>query len=162
MRFLQRRQSQPAPAADPDEPTSTLHQVAVFRAQGVTEGWVEPRADRLSDALNAGTPLLVRPSPDEDGRWEAMPADEMIAVAVSPSPRPSPRRIARRRHAIELVAPPYTIIGTAHMPPGADPYRYARSAPRQWLALTEATVAFKEEVIEVEILVVNLEHVRRP
>jgi len=139
-----------------------LDPVAIFRTDGVSEGWIRRSDLRLSDHLNTGAALHVRlPGVVGIEDWQVLSADDVIAVAVPPHPNPSPRRMARRRHVLELEAPPYHITGTVHMPPGADPARYARAAPHRWLALTQATIEFAGNVFKVEVLLANLDRVLR-
>ena len=87
--------------------------------------------------------------------------DAVVAVAPPTRADPSSQRMARRRHAVELSAGRYVIEGTAHMPPGADPMRYVDNTSLRWLPLTHCTVRTAEDDWSVEVLVVNLEHVRR-
>ena len=114
---------------------------------------------RLSDALNAGEPLHAQIGASAD--WVAFDLDNVVAVAPPIRSAPSPQRMARRRHAVELSAGPYLIEGTAHMPPGADPIRYVGSTSVRWLPLTHCTVRTAADDWSVDVLVVNLEHVRR-
>jgi hypothetical protein len=64
-------------------------------------------------------------------------------------------------HAVELFAEPYLFSGIAHMPPGADPIRYAKSTPLRWLPLTRCTVRAEDREWEVEVVIVNLDHPSR-
>ena len=88
--------------------------------------------------------------------------DDVIAVAVQTYPDPSPKRIARRRHVLEMGAGPYEIRGVVHMPPGADPQRYVRATSQRWIA-TKGTVVDGDngEAYEIGALPVNMEHVTR-
>lgn len=164
MRLWRRR-----PAAVPDveaaapEARADPEPLAVFQIEGIVEGWVPWQERRVSDGLNAGEPLRVQTAnPDgTPGTWVELDLDDVIAVAPSPRSTPSPGRLARRQHAVEVRAGPYVVNGIAHMPPGADPGRYARSTSRRWLPLTQCTVASGDEKWAVEVVIVNLAHALR-
>jgi len=161
MRFLGRR-APDRDAAPEDRREPQLEAVAIFRADGVVEGSIQRGESRLSDDLNAGSALQVwLVGADGNREWQSLRADDVIAVAVPPHPDPSPKRMARRRHVLDLKAPPYLISGTVHMPPGADPARYARSTPHRWLAVTNAAIGFADDTFEVDVLLLNLDHVVR-
>jgi hypothetical protein len=145
-----------SPEPDPDP-------IAVFETAGVVEGLLPWQERRLSDTLNAGQPLRVhvtRPG-TASADWEELDPDRVIAVAAPPRPAPSAARMARRRHEVTLHAGPYRFSGIAHMPAGADPGRFVRSTPQRWLPLTRCTVTSPDGEFEVEVLIVNLEHVSR-
>lgn len=160
MKFFRRR---PDDASDESAAvdSAALERVVIFRADGIVEGWIRIQKQRLSDALNAGEPLTVQvPDPDgTPGPWTDFKLDSVVAVAAPP--HPSPRAMSRRRHAVELFAEPYLFSGIAHMPPGADPIRYAGSTPLRWLPLTRCTVRGEDQEWEVEVVIVNLDHVSR-
>ena len=156
-----RRRSEQEPANEPEQVVE-FDPVAVLRPVGIDEGRIARSAERLSDRLNAGASLdILLPGPDGSEQPTNMSPDRVVAIAVPPQPAPSANRMARRRHVLELDAPPYRISGTAYMPAGADPARYARSAPQRWLALTNATVLSDSDEFGVEVLLVNLDHVHR-
>jgi hypothetical protein len=161
MKFFRRRTDDASDESVAIEDSAALERVVVFRADGIVEGWIRLQEQRLSDALNAGEPLTVQvPNPDgTPGPWMHFDLDGVLAVAAPP--QPSPRAMSRRRHAVELFAEPYLISGIAHMPPGADPIRYARSTPLRWLPLTRCTVRAENQEWEVEVVIVNLDHVAR-
>lgn len=118
---------------------------------------------RLSDTLNAGETLQVQltRSGSAGPHWEALEPDRVIAVAAPPRADPSASRMARRRHQVELLAGPYRFSGIAHMPAGADPDRFVRSTSQRWLPLTRCAVGSPDGDFEVDVLIVNLEHVTR-
>ena len=136
--------------------------LAVFRVDGIVEGWVPSLERRVSDGLNAGEPLRVQtPNPDgTPGSWVDLDFDEVVAVA--PSPRPTSQgRVSRRLHPVEVHAGPYVVKGVAHLPVGADPARYVGSTSRWWLPLTQCTVASGDDEWEVEVVILNLDHAIR-
>jgi hypothetical protein len=135
--------------------------IAVFRADGVVEGWIPKQEGRISDGLNDADRVRVgTQAPDGEGEWVEVNLDEVIAVA--PAPRPaSMSRIARRHHRVEVQAGPYRVQGIAHLPVGADPRRYVATTGRRWLPLTECMVSAAEGEWAVEVVIVNLDHASR-
>jgi hypothetical protein len=136
--------------------------IAVFRVDGVVEGWIPKQEGRISDGLNDADQMRVgTQAPDGRGTdWLEFSLDEVIAVA--PAPRPvSPLRVSRRRHPVEVEAGPYRVSGTVHLPIGADPRRYVATTGRRWLPLTECTVSAAANDWAVEVVIVNLDHARR-
>jgi hypothetical protein len=47
------------------------------------------------------------------------------------------------------------------MPPGADPVRYIDNTSMRWLPLTACTVSHDGDAWQVDVLIVNTDHVRR-
>ena len=166
MPFFRRHSPEPDDP-EPEAPSVTramqLEPAAVFVESGVAEGWLVRENRRPSERLNAGEPLHLQlvTANAEPGAWVDYHPDDVIAVAVAPRLQPSPLRVSRRHHTMELVADPYVFSGTAHMPPGADPLRYASSASQRWLPLTSCTVTMGDDTYAVEVLLVNLERVAR-
>ena len=140
---------------------ATLDSIAIFRADAVTEGWTEQSLSRPSDRLNQGVAIDVRYS--IEGAGHPLATEDVIALAVQVQPSPSPNRIARRRHVLEMSAGPYRLRGTVHMPAGADPPRYLRAASQHWIAMTKATIVSgaDDEGYEIDALLVNMDHVAR-
>ena len=134
--------------------------IAVFRSDDVLEGWILKQERRISDRLNDGDSLQVGTETRGGLDWLEVNGDEVIAVAPAPRP-PSPDRVSRRNHPIEVEAGPYTVKGTVHLPVGADPRRYVASTGRRWLPLTECTVAAADGEWAVEVVIVNLDHASR-
>jgi hypothetical protein len=167
MRFLRRRTEDightplPADEVAPPEPASTLAQVALFLADRIQEGLIETHGQRVSDVLKTADPILLQLA-DESGAAlsSTYPADDVVAVAVPPAPQ-SPKRVSRRRHLVTINAGPYSIQGEAHMPPGADPLRYIDNAPVRWLPITDCTVSNGADAWQVDVVIVNTDHVRR-
>lgn len=158
MRFLRSRST--TPAAVPAEHPAALDSLVIFGLDGVTEAWIERTPVRISDRLNQGDTIAVHAAPGDAGVPLAI--DDVVAVVVQPQPNPSPNRMARRRHVLEMLAPPYRIVGTVHMPPGADPVRYLRAVPHRWVAVTNATILEEDgSGYSAEVVLVHLEHVSR-
>lgn len=136
--------------------------IAVFRVDGIVEGWIPKLEGRISDGLNDADRMRLRtPAPDGmPGEWLELDLDDVVAVAAAPRP-PSAARVARRHHAVEIEVGPYRVSGIAHLPLGADPERYVSSTGRRWLPLTACTVANGDDEWAVEVVVVNLEHASR-
>jgi hypothetical protein len=135
--------------------------IAVFRSDGVVEGWIPKQESRISDGLNDADRVRVIETPDGAAdNWLEFNLDEVIAVAPAPRP-PSPARVSRRRHPLEVDAGPYKVKGIVHLPVGADPRRYVSSTGRRWLPLTECTVSEADGEWAVDVVIVNLDHVSR-
>ena len=136
--------------------------IAVFRVDGVVEGWIPKQEARISDGLNDADQMRIG-TETADGRatdWLELNLDDVIAVA--PAPRPaSPQRVSRRRHPVEVEAGPYRVSGIVHLPIGADPRRYVATTGRRWLPLTECTVSAPADEWAVEVVIVNLDHASR-
>jgi hypothetical protein len=136
--------------------------IAVFRVDGVVEGWIPQQEGRISDGLNDADHMRVRTEATADGAsdWLEFSLDDVIAVA--PAPRsPSPMRVSRRRHPVEVEAGPYLVRGIVHLPVGADPRRFVASTGRRWLPLTECTVSAVDDEWAVEVVIINLDHASR-
>lgn len=136
--------------------------IAVFRVDGVVEGWIAKPAGRISDGLNDADRMRVgTDGTDANGSaWLEFDLDEVVAVA--PAPRASsPARISRRHHPIQVEAGPYVVKGIAHLPIGADPQRYVASTGRRWLPLTDCTVSGADDDWAVEVVIVNLDYASR-
>jgi hypothetical protein len=131
--------------------------IAVFAVDGIREGWIPTPEGRLSDGLNDADRMRFREAHDGREEWVEVELDSVVAVAAAPRP-PSPLRVGRRQHAVEIEAGPYRVRGLAHMPLGADPERYVAMKPRQWLPLTTCTVAAGEDEWAVDVVIVNLNY----
>lgn len=139
-----------------------LELIAVFRVDGVVEGWIPKQEGRISDGLNHADQMRIRTeaAAGSASDWLEFRLDDVIAVAPAPRP-PSPMRVSRRRHPVEVDAGPYRMKGTVHLPIGADPRRYVASTGRRWLPLTECRVSDAEDEWAVEVVIVNLDHAIR-
>ena len=136
--------------------------IAVFRVDGVVEGWIAKPAGRISDGLNDADRIQVGIAAADGTIGASLDFDLDDVVAVAPAPRPpSPARVSRRHHPVEVEAGPYRVKGIAHLPIGADPQRYVASTGRRWLPLTECTVSAAEDDWAVEVVIVNLDYATR-
>jgi hypothetical protein len=136
--------------------------IAVFRVDGVVEGWIPKQARRITDGLDDAELVRLGTSQDDGGPADVVEINLDHVIAVAPAPRPpSAGRIARRHHRVEVEAGPYLVHGIAHLPVGADPRRYVATTGRRWLPLTECTVAAADDEWEVAVLIVNLDHASR-
>ena len=136
--------------------------IAVFRVDGVVEGWIAATPGRVSDALGETDRLTVGTDAPGGGEGNAIVLDLDDVVAVAPAPRPpSQARVSRRRHPIEVEAGPYRVRGTVHLPIGADPRRYVATTGRKWLPLTQCRVMAAEDEWAVEVVIVNLDFASR-
>lgn len=155
-------------------PEGEREPIAVFRIDGIVEGWIPKLGGRVSDGLNQAARMSVSDGLNQaarmrvrtaaadgtPGEWLELDLDQVVAVAAAPRP-PSPYRVARRKCAVEIEAGRYRLSGTAHLPPGADPERYVANTPRQWLPLTACTVAVGDDEWAVDVAIVNLDHASR-
>ena len=153
--------SEGAMGAEPS-PRGEREPIAVFRIDGIVEGWIPKLEGRISDGLNQADRMRIRTAAADGtpGEWLEFDLDQVVAVAAAPRPA-SPYRVARRQYAVKMEAGPYRLCGIAHLPPGADPERYVASAPRRWLPLTGCTVAVGDDDWAVEVGIVNLDHASR-
>jgi hypothetical protein len=164
---LRRAEADAAPPANPGGPGTAAPRapdpVAVFKIDGVVEGWMPHEQRRLSDMLNGGDSVRVR-LPERDGNrdeWLVVNPETVVAVAPPPPRSPSRLRLPRRQYPYVLRAAPYRIAGTAHIPSGSDPVHFLLTTPRDWLPLTNCTVEGGNDAWEVEVVIVNLQQVRR-
>ena len=147
--------------AEPSE-TGEREPIAVFGVDAVLEGTIPKLEGRLTEHLGHARRVHVRPADAGNAAKDQMvlELDDVVAVAAAPRP-PSPFRVARRQHAIEITAGRYQLRGVAHLPHGADPHRYVASAPRKWLPLTQCTVSTSVDQWSVDTVIVNLDHASR-
>ena len=143
-------------------PTGERDPIAVFGIDGIVEGTIPKLDGRITERLTEASQMHVRTAAADGGAGDrlVMDLDTVVAVAAPPRP-PSPYRVNRRQHALEIKAGPYRVRGVAHLPHGADPQRYVASAPRKWLPLTDCTVASDGDEWAVDVVIVNLEHASR-
>ena len=143
-------------------PTGERDPIAVFGLNGIVEGTIPKVDGRLTESLAEVQRVQIRATPTHGsaGGRVVIDLDDVIAVAAPPRP-PSPYRVARRHHVLEIDAGPYRVRGVAHLPLGADPERYVASAPRKWLPLTDCTVGAGGDEWEVEVVILNLDYASR-
>lgn len=147
--------AEPSPSGERDP-------VAVFRVDGILEGTVAKADGRMTERLHEAAEMQIRTAAHDGGSGDRLliDLDDVVAVAAPPRP-PSPYRVSRRQHTVEIRAGPYLVRGVAHLPLGADPQRYVASAPRKWLPLTSCTVASAGDEWAVDVVIVNLDHAVR-
>ncbi len=134
-------------------------------------GEVESGEGRLTDFLNDTPDVVVRGARLEslaDGRIvEAgdltITLDELFAVVASGARGDPARRIRTRMTRVRVELGPYTVEGTLHALPAADPLGTVLRRPA-WLPLTDATIGYafaREQASDaVETLIVNRELAR--
>lgn len=132
-----------------------LEPVQIFLRDGVVRGHVSPDGERLTDLLANQLGLRAQLA---DGTWSSYSLHDIVIVA--PPPHASGRRIHRSKHRVELAAGPYTIIGTAHLPPGTQLNPFVLRTGRPVLPVTNAWVRadFAEPIdqqFDVAIVVVK-------
>lgn len=138
-----------------------LEPVALFGAGRVTEGWIDPLGHRMTELLNEHRNLRITTDEDDPSAWQTYELEQLVAVAPPPHPPNPAQRVSRRRHRIVLHAAPYRILGTAHLPPGADVKAFLARSPQRWLPLTDCILTAEdgELEVEVEVAIVNVGHV---
>ena len=131
--------------------------IAVFRADGIIEGWIPRLEVRISDGLNDADYMRIRAETSAGvSGWLELDLHEVVAVAAPPRP-PSAARLPRLPYAVVIETEPYRVQGTAYLPPGADPDRYLASTSRRWLPLTDCSVTAGHDEWAVDVVVVNLD-----
>lgn len=115
----------------------------------IVSGQIELTGERLSDALNESTELVVYDATLQalaDGRevtFERLALhqeDLLIVEGDGPSGNPK-RRIRTVRHALRAHVGPYVVFGELHALPGVDPQRTFNDR-RTMIPLTNALVVF--------------------
>jgi hypothetical protein len=151
-----RRQSATAPARVPHpSPERALEQVELYTAHALALGLVAPEGQRMSDILNREEVLAVHSADVTPYRDEAhregtqpiglFPIDEVL-LAMPPEHAGNPaRQIHRKRRRVLLHVGPFHVIGTAHMPPGADLDPYVLRTRSKFVAVTDALVRYTQE-----------------
>ena len=93
--------------------------IQVFLADRIVTGHIATEGERITDLLAERRGLRVQL---EDGTWEQIDVDDIRLVA--PPPHASKRRIHRSKHRVQLLVPPYKVMGVVHLPPGTqlDPF----------------------------------------
>lgn len=138
-----------------------LEPIQVFLADRIITGHIAPEGERVTDVLAARAGIRVQV---DDGTWEHVDVDAIILVA--PPPHASIRRIHRARRRVELIAPPYAVTGTAHLPPGTQLDPFVLRTGRPVLPVTGAWVrvpgdASIDQHLDVAILTVHAIEIAR-
>ena len=189
--FLKRRKAGPpaAAAADagtPDQRSTSLH---AGRARGVpftalTEDWrLRGRmqiSGRLSDALNKreaiaiadvlwgppGDPGALEPAP---GLRSVDPYDLILVTGGEESlpPLTETERAALKIHKVAydvaLELPPFRVVGTVFLHPGAEPERLMDRSNEMFVAVVDAVARLGEVEVsdpEIEVILVNRFYLR--
>lgn len=131
-----------------------LEPIQVFLADRIINGLIAPEGERVTDLLAARAGLRVQVGEDA---WEHVSVDEILLVA--PPPHASQRKIHRARRRVELSVAPYTVTGTAHLPPGTQLDPFVLRTGRPVIPVTDAWVriegdASTDQHFDVAILTV--------
>ncbi len=129
--------------------------IQVFLADRIVSGHVVTEGERITDLLAERRGLRVQV---EDGSWEQIDVDDIRLIA--PPPHASKRRIHRSKHRVQLLVPPYQVMGVVHLPPGTqlDPFvlrtgRVVLPVTRAWL-LADGDPSVDQQ-LDVAILAVH-------
>jgi hypothetical protein len=145
-------QHEAPPPAGPEQGDNSVSREIEFWAYSEDcriYGFVQLRAERLSDLLNSGVDLelssvlLVALEDNhavEIQRLVVQP-DELVAVRGLGPRGNAARRMRRRPAPVGMRAGPYIIHGYVHTPPGADPLQAFRRRKRM-VALTEGRIEY--------------------
>lgn len=142
-----------------EEQEPAMEPVQVFLPRHVVRGRVLREAERMTDILARRPALRVQ---EADGAWTDVAFDDIVLVA--PPPHVSQRRIHRARRRIELFAEPYTITGTAHLPPGTQLDPFVLRTGRPTLPVTSAWVRIEGDPTtdqQLDVAIVNVEAISR-
>lgn len=183
--FLKRRRDEPAPdagahaAAAPG--TAEVHGVEFealtvdWRLRGVME-----IAGRMSDALNRREAITIADvswgPPDGSAPLEPAPGlqsvdpYDLILVVAGPGSLPPMSEAEQNAHKVHKVSydvalevPPYRVIGTVHLYPGAEPGRLLDRATEMFVAVTDAVASMGETRItdpDDDVILVNRFYLR--
>lgn len=138
MKFWKQRRGTEPQAIDgaaARELAPSLEPVRLYLADRVVVGSMPADDRRVSDLLVSGDHLRVQ---EDDGTWASYPLAEL--VVVEPPAHASLRRIHRAKRRVELVAAPYRIVGTTHLPPGTQLDPFVLRTGRPAIAVTNAWV----------------------
>ena len=132
-----------------------LEPVELYTREAMVLGLVTPDGERLSDILNRERALLVHQpqvtsyleTPSDDVRVASFATDEIL-LAMPPTHTPHPaRRIHRKRRRVVVKVDNFEIVGTAHMPPGADLDPYVLRTRAKFVAMTDALVRYVNDPV---------------
>jgi hypothetical protein len=127
-----------------------LEPVELYTAGRMVLGLIAPGGERMSDLLNRQPTLMVHAAQltpyvsEQPVLTQERPISLIwneILLAMPPAHQTQPgRRIHRRRRRAQLRVGPFEIIGTAHVPPGAELDPYVLHARTRFVAVTDALV----------------------
>lgn len=184
--FLRKRKDAPVgPSAEPVAvPEVRAHEPRGIAFEALTEDWrLRGRIDlagRLSDALNRREALPITEvswgPPDGSAPLEAAPGlrsvdpyDLILVVAGEDSlpPMSEAEQTAHKVHKVSydvaLEVPPFRVIGTVHLYPGAEPERLLDRATEMFLPVTDAIASLGDAPVTEpaqEVILVNRFYLR--
>lgn len=183
--FLRRRSAGPSASGGgrpADEPRDGVRRGAAF--EGLTEEWrlrgVMEVTGRLSDALNRRAAITIADvhwgPPDGSGALEPAPGlrsvdpyDLILVVAGADSLPPlsdaeqNAHKVHKVNYDVALEVPPYRVIGTVHLYPGAEPDRLLDRATEMFVAVTDAVAMMGETRVtdpDHDVILVNRFYLR--
>jgi hypothetical protein len=140
----------PTNGANALAPERALERVELYTAGRMILGLIAPEGERMSDLPNRQPALMVHaaqltpfanelPSVTQE-RPISLNWDEIL-LAMPPAHQTKPgRRIHRKRRRAQLRIGPFDVIGTAHVPPGAELDPYVLRSRARFVAVTDALV----------------------
>ena len=140
------------PAAQDGSAARSLHTpgepVRLYLAREVVQGTMDAGGERLTDVLATTAALRIR---FDDDDWRAYRVDDIVLLA--PPPHDSQRRIHRIRRRVEFIAPPYTVTGTAYLPPGTQLEPFVLRSGRRVVPVTSVLVRSDNEEVDEDLAV---------
>ena len=183
--FLKRRKAGPAPSGaerPADAPRAAARQGVEF--EGLTEDWrlrgFMEITGRMSDALNKreaiaiadvawGPPDGSAPLEPAPGLRSVDPYDLILVVAGAGSMPPmseaeqSAHKVHKVNYDVALEVPPYRVVGTVHLYPGAEPDRLLDRATEMFVAVTDAVAMMGDTRVtdpDHDVILVNRFYLR--
>jgi hypothetical protein len=181
--FLKRRKTEPSGATGrADAPRSGTRHGVEF--EGLTEDWrlrgVMKVSGRMSDALNKREAIAIADvqwgPPDGSAPLEPAPGlrsvDPYDLILVVPGAGSLPmmsdaeqgaHRIHKVNYDVALEVPPYRVIGTVHLYPGAEPDRLLDRATEMFIAVTDAVAMMGDTRVtdaDHDVILVNRFYLR--
>ncbi|HSM38271.1 MAG TPA: hypothetical protein VK838_02980 [Candidatus Limnocylindrales bacterium] len=156
-----------------------LAPIELYTAEARIVGWIAADGHRVTDLLNERDELrLWHPTPgpiegpgsknapppnlDDNGEWQEL-LTELVLLAMPPEWRASRQlRLHRKLRRVAVAAPPFTVTGNVHLPPGAQPGSEYMFRRQRFMPLTEAHILHDgEPPFEhvVSVVIVNTVHV---
>jgi hypothetical protein len=179
----------PVPVSDPEPADDSPAAVHIGPRRGVpftalTEDWrLAGRMEisgRLSDALNRREPIAITdvqwgpadgsaPMEPASGLRNVDPYDLILVIAGAESlpPLTEPERAALKVHKVAcdvaLEVPPFRVVGTIYLRPGADPERLLDRATDMFMPVVDAVARLGETDVsdpQVDAILVNRSYLR--